>query len=286
MKYDCELIQDLLPLYRDRITSPKTNEIIAAHLEECPECRKLFSEPEKPAFDLNEEPVEQSPNVVSYGRRIKARRRKIKSVVAIVIATLLLVIGVMSVFIYYVVWGGPATVTHNAADYGNFEDFKGYSNLYVFPARLPASMQIQNYYYFYQDTFLDPTYQIYLEYTLSDADYQAEVQRLASITEQHGSETHPIVYDTQNFSYPAYVTVFENNLTYEYALLIENQRKIVCVFSQFVNRNDIKFDPAYLPRKFKSAGDSGSTTQGGFNIYYFSIDDSASTMDRKIRKKE
>lgn len=40
MKYDCEIIQDLLPLYLDDVCSIKSKEIIEAHIAECPTCKE------------------------------------------------------------------------------------------------------------------------------------------------------------------------------------------------------------------------------------------------------
>lgn len=44
MKYDCEVIKDLLPLYHDEICSENTKTIVEEHLQECESCRKLNEE--------------------------------------------------------------------------------------------------------------------------------------------------------------------------------------------------------------------------------------------------
>ena len=44
MKYQCELIQDLLPLYKDGVCSESSRKIVEEHLEECPACTKLLDE--------------------------------------------------------------------------------------------------------------------------------------------------------------------------------------------------------------------------------------------------
>lgn len=41
-KIPCEIIKDLMPLYVDGLTSQVTNREIAAHLEECEECRAMY----------------------------------------------------------------------------------------------------------------------------------------------------------------------------------------------------------------------------------------------------
>lgn len=41
MRYECDVIQDLLPLYQDKICSGKSREIIEEHISECTVCRKM-----------------------------------------------------------------------------------------------------------------------------------------------------------------------------------------------------------------------------------------------------
>jgi predicted anti-sigma-YlaC factor YlaD len=42
MKYKCGMIQDLLPLYADNVTSQDSVDAIKQHIQECDECRKLY----------------------------------------------------------------------------------------------------------------------------------------------------------------------------------------------------------------------------------------------------
>lgn len=42
MKYPCNMIRDLLPLYLDKVCSEESEEIVQAHLENCPECAAYF----------------------------------------------------------------------------------------------------------------------------------------------------------------------------------------------------------------------------------------------------
>lgn len=41
MRYDCDVIQDLLPLYQDRICSGRSREIVEEHISECAVCRRM-----------------------------------------------------------------------------------------------------------------------------------------------------------------------------------------------------------------------------------------------------
>lgn len=42
MKYTCEMIQDLLPLYLDDVASSSSRQAVEEHLKECEDCRKIF----------------------------------------------------------------------------------------------------------------------------------------------------------------------------------------------------------------------------------------------------
>jgi hypothetical protein len=75
MKIGCEVIQDLLPLYVDKLTSKESNKLVNTHLKECKSCNQLHSEM---AQDLNistqievELPEETERQLV---KRIKKKR--------------------------------------------------------------------------------------------------------------------------------------------------------------------------------------------------------------------
>lgn len=77
MKYECDLIQDLLPLYEEGLCSPASRQAVQAHLRECEVCKTLTAPlpiempPESPAADLA---VKKSMK--------KVRRRWLASLVA------------------------------------------------------------------------------------------------------------------------------------------------------------------------------------------------------------
>ncbi|HCW52892.1 MAG TPA: hypothetical protein DG753_03945 [Clostridium sp.] len=193
-----------------------------------------------------------------YSRNIKIALIIASSIIAILLSFI--------IFVWLCITGGFPTKTSNINDYGKFKDFKGYSNLYIFPKEIPDSAHIDSYYYYYRDTMFDPTCQIYLEYSLSKEDFDAEVSRLSNISQTFKNEhfknaENTIVYDTTNFNYPAYVTIFNDNYCYEYALIDEENSKIICVFTQFILKpEDIKFDKKYLPIDFNNGK--------SFSMYY------------------
>ncbi len=186
MKYDCEIIRDLLPIYKDGVTNKKSSEIIEEHLKECEACEEYYNALNDPEIALPEAVVKENQSIITYGKRIRKRRRSVFAIVASAISVLLL--GTFLMAAYLVVTGGPAIKTSDINNYGYFYNFKGYSNLYIFPTTIPQAARIDSYYYYQRDTFLDPTSQIYLEYSLSEEAYNTEVLRLSKIVETYENE--------------------------------------------------------------------------------------------------
>ncbi|MDE6020732.1 MAG: zf-HC2 domain-containing protein [Ruminococcus sp.] len=82
MKYDCELIQDIMPLYIDDVLRNKSKEIVEEHLSECTQCQKIYT---SCANEKQSPPAEtvsnESIRVKSYSKRIRNRRIAIFSAV-------------------------------------------------------------------------------------------------------------------------------------------------------------------------------------------------------------
>ncbi len=88
MKLDCELIQDLLPLYQENICSDATRRAVEEHLCECEACRRLTA----PL------PIEPPAELPAADRAVKksmkkVRRRWLASLLAAVLAFPLLLMG-------------------------------------------------------------------------------------------------------------------------------------------------------------------------------------------------
>ena len=72
MKYECGIIEDLLPLYKDNACSVESFRIVQEHLEECPKCKKLLEELNDTS--LEEMIVREKENVI--GTQAKYFKRK------------------------------------------------------------------------------------------------------------------------------------------------------------------------------------------------------------------
>jgi hypothetical protein len=97
MKYDCELIQDILPLYEDDVLSDKSKEIISEHLSECTVCKKLYEQSDLGKKErVSDNNIQENNKVVSYSKRIKRLR------VLIAAGVLLVIVLLSSAFFSYV----------------------------------------------------------------------------------------------------------------------------------------------------------------------------------------
>lgn len=87
MKWNCELIQDLLPLYEEGLCSPASAAAVEEHLRECAACRRLA----KPL--PIEEPVEAPEAEQAVTRSMKkVKRRWLRSLIAAVLIVPLLLL--------------------------------------------------------------------------------------------------------------------------------------------------------------------------------------------------
>lgn len=267
MKYSCNLIRDLLPLYCDRVCSKDSEEAVQEHISTCEECKKIYlGMQQSVSIDSARYEKQQFDSMQKVKKKIKKQNTTFASIgivagisFVIIVIRIMLVAGVIS-FAVQDGWKDCYTST-NIDDYGVFEGFDGYSKLDIFPKQISDNMEVYKYSYYYADTFLDPTAQIYLECSYEENDYLREIERLEGIQEEYEGRIQSIVYDTDSFSYPAYVTIDADNHCYEYALLI-GEKKIAYVFLQFIKEEDIAFSMEYLPKEYEQK-------ETGYSIYVF-----------------
>ncbi|MBR3507912.1 MAG: zf-HC2 domain-containing protein [Lachnospiraceae bacterium] len=72
MKYECDVIEDLLPLYQDGACTNATKRAVEEHLAECPKCTELFSKLKDMSID--EVILKEKENVI--GSQSKYFKRK------------------------------------------------------------------------------------------------------------------------------------------------------------------------------------------------------------------
>jgi hypothetical protein len=97
MKYNCELIQDLLPLYHDKALSEVSNKIVEEHVQTCNLCKAYSEDIESNVDHLEEANKPPNINTTAFSKQVK-RIRKI--LLTIFIVMILLLTAAVSFIIY------------------------------------------------------------------------------------------------------------------------------------------------------------------------------------------
>lgn len=185
------------------------------------------------------------------------RKRNIKIILVALIAIVL--VGGYAVFVL-----NDNDQTSDIQDYGqwNLSDIKG--KLDIFPKSMEEETQTE-YFYSYKSGILDGTYQIYLKRQLSSLQYEHEIERLQGITDTYEGQVHAITFDKNNYMYPAYVSIYNFDSTYAYALCDEENYIIYYIYLQFIPQNKIQFDNELLPKGYL-------TDENKYNMYAYKIE--------------
>lgn len=166
--------------------------------------------------------------------------------------------------------------TDDITEYRNFEGhtemeseelFGFRSMLKIFPESIKDTYKVNQYYYCCGSAGFDNKYQMVLDYELKEDEFKAEVERLSKLSAKQNGRTNTIIYDTANFSYPAYVTSFTKHSDYEYALIDEKNNRIICILSCVTDINSLPVDKKYLPKDEHAYDD----VEGwyGYSMYHF-----------------
>lgn len=161
---------------------------------------------------------------------------------------------IMCVLIGIVVIHKDSAVT-NVKKYGKWDNREIHGTLKIFPDSLDG-LEAEEYYYKCTEGILDSKCQIYLHCKMTEEKYNSEKERLSKISDTYEGETQEIMYDTDNFNYPAYVTVYKFDGGYEYALLDEERNRIYYIHLRFVPEEDIAFEPELLPKNYDYLSES------------------------------
>ena len=102
MDKQCEIIQDLLPLYVDGACSPSSRDMIKEHMTSCTGCKTVY---ESLCASANEEVLQREMGsvVAKHGQRMK--RKKMLTIAVSVMLTLCLLFACVSLWPYNVDYG-------------------------------------------------------------------------------------------------------------------------------------------------------------------------------------
>ena len=111
MSKQCEVIQDLLPLYVDGACSESSTEMIKEHLETCSECRQIY---QQLCSHTSEEILQKEKDGVISRHSRKLRKKKILTIICSVVLTLIIVFTCISLW--------PASIDYGTSDIYSRQD--------------------------------------------------------------------------------------------------------------------------------------------------------------------
>jgi len=192
MKYPCDLIRDIMPLYHDEVASEESRRAVEEHLEECSACREYYaiiceSDAVEPVvFDEETE----KKTAASYKKVYKKIVKKTFKVAWIsVLAVLGGIIGFFLLFCgYFIIQGERSWEEHRDIEeyalLANGESVLKYFHFtgedeYIWPRRINDSMEVEDYLLIYYNPF-DANYLGYLTVSYDEEEYEKEVARLTA----------------------------------------------------------------------------------------------------------
>ena len=90
MKYNCDLISDLLPLYKDDICSEASRKIVEEHLAECPDCKKMLNSLND--LTIDEKIIKEKEEVINKQAKFFKRKSALAgSIIALIFSIPILV---------------------------------------------------------------------------------------------------------------------------------------------------------------------------------------------------
>ena len=169
------------------------------------------------------------------------------------------------------------------------------TGLFAFPETIPESAFAGEsepvFYFWYQDTWDDPTCEVYLKCTYSDDDYAREIDRLANteytLDGPRGAVTAGLKYDdSDRFAHPVYLAIDCDNHSYEYAMDLGNN-EIAYIYTSFKNTPGSlkKIPKEYLPDDYAKALKNNTYDNGLFNVYVVEKTDELTAYDYGDRFK-
>lgn len=115
MRNECSIVQDLLPLYLEKMVQEDTASFVKAHLERCPRCRAKFQELQ--ADELVQEPPAAGQEGEAAQAFLKIRngiRRRILTAAAVTAVGVAIILGLLYYFPVYHILQVQGTAYYSA----------------------------------------------------------------------------------------------------------------------------------------------------------------------------
>ena len=192
MKYPCDLIRDIMPLYHDEVASEESRKAVEEHLEECLVCKEYYDVMcesdvvETATFDEETEKKKADSYKSVYKKIVK------KTVKMAWISVLTVLGGIIGFFLlfcgYFIIQGERSWEEHRDIEeyalLANGESVLKYFHFdgedeYIWPRRINDSMEVEDYLLIYYNPF-DANYLGYLTVSYDEDAYEKEVARLTA----------------------------------------------------------------------------------------------------------
>lgn len=121
------------------------------------------------------------------------------------------------------------------------------SDLSIFPDKINDDIEVKYFESSLTTGLFDTDGYIVLEYTLNEADFQKEIARLSQLEkniENYNGKVYKnqVMYAEDEYAYPAYITIDGYADTFEYALIDEENYRIICVYLAYIDSANFKYD--------------------------------------------
>lgn len=268
MKYPCDLIRDIMPLYHDEVASEESRKAVEEHLEECSACKEYYDimcesdVVEAVAFD--EETEKKTAD--SYQNAYKKIVRKIcKSIGVIALIILGVILVLYFLIITYVKFSAAASWEEHRdiSEYGVLDDgeniIDGFA-LYeytiagpkyvdnIWPEEITENMNVQDYLLIYYNPW-DSNYLSYLVVEYTEEAYEAEVAHLLA----YPSTDYIGRYGAKDFERYELLAMQASDSEFIYALT-DGENTIIYVAMLFPGyAMDIEYEE-YVPEEYLPEG--------------------------------
>lgn len=260
---DCSIVSDLMELSLDCLASEESEQLIQEHIQCCKKCQRYR---ELLIAERQERERNEQENDKKIFRALKRWRYELIGLFIGIIAVVAFI-----VMILFRPFSGnkdeevyPVKEHYEqTTDYGK-QDYKGIAGLALFPDSKNMTGQIAEFYYHCKGNKLYQEYQIYLECTYDKDSYQVEKQRLLQTTDKNTERK--VEYSEEEASLPCvYAMLYDEG--YEYALLSEEEGKIIYIYLQGIDRRELVFEEKYLPKDYGQIGHYMETEREPFRVY-------------------
>ncbi len=277
MKYSCDVIKDLLPLFHDDVCSDDTKQVVKEHLNECEDCREYYKKMcssdvmEFAAFDEKQEKKMAEAMEASWKSLVK---KAIKIVLIVLGAIIAIPSSAIVVFLLVLfLWNGRVEKHTDIKDYEKYRSGpnaeEDYNNRWdmdedIWPVKITDDMNVAD----YKLVYYNPWDAQYLGYLVVDYDSEAYEKELTRLESKEHDDYFGIYGVTGEKDYQILAIDADEYNGFIYAMT-DGKGRIIYAEQVFCNYfMDLKYEK-YIPEEYLLDGFDASSG----NPYYEKMKD-------------